>query len=502
MIKTIVDHVLKLSGDVEISKYLFNPKTISQARKLKDHELPVITAELKTMASAKLVNDWIKLVKEKQKQKPLSHIDICNLYLKKHKENTMYARSNYHRYDSGVWSIFPEMRFLNEVQLLLEDLEKKRGDRFTSGQQKSIASFITQKIAIDDDQLDAKQNLINLKNGTFCTDLQLLLPHDPTDYLTTQLPYDYDDAMIPKKWYEFLETAIVIKNAFGQWECDQDTVKMLQEAIGFSLTASMTFHKSFWCIGEGSNGKGVLLHILQALGGSAATAFNLDMLNQNYNTYHLASLAGKRLVYCTEVSREFNFSGDAMFKAIVGGDKIQVRQIAEKPFVMESISKVWISMNDMPVIKDNSHGFWRRMVIIPFNRIFKDHEQNTNLRDELENELSGIFNWAMIGLRRLQSNGEFTESASVDALTQKHKKESNTVEMFIDEECEIDDATSTTIMPIYKNYVDWCKNVNHHPYSRKNFKKEVERLGYKVQKTNKGTEVFGIKEKAFDAFKV
>lgn len=502
-IQSILSGIPQNGNDVDKIKYLFDQKTLLKGQALPDNELPIIDAALRQEYAAAQVRSWIsqvkKLKKKGQSSPSLTHIEIAKKYLTGHADDILYARSDYHKYEHGKWCIWPELEFLGDLGKLLDQLEQSDGYAFTHGQQKSIAEMIKQRVVVDDRLLDVNPTLINMQNGTFCIEKQQLLPHDPKDYITTQLPFDYDPYAICPTWVWYLRTSLVEPgpDIFGKWNHDEKLIDFIQEAIGYSLTADMSYHKMFWCLGEGSNGKGVLFHILQALGGSAATAFNLDMLNQNYNTYHLAELAGKRLIYCTEVKRDFDFSGDAMLKAVTGGDNIQVRRIREQPFVLNSIGKVWISLNDFPHVKDTSHGFWRRVSIIPFNRMFTEHEADPELKDKLMDELPGIFNWAMAGLRRLYQDEKFTESRQVTDFTAKYKLESNTVAMFVEDECTVDENDPdcyTTIMPLYRAYKDWAKDNGYMPFSRKNFKREIERLGFKEERKNMARAIVGIKE--------
>lgn len=71
---------------------------------------------------------------------------------------------------------------------------------------------------------------------------------------------------------------------------DEDTalIGFLRQAIGYSLTLHTGREKTFWCVGEGSNGKGVLFHVLQKLVGQASVA--LDLNNLTNNQYQLAML--------------------------------------------------------------------------------------------------------------------------------------------------------------------------------------------------------------------
>ena len=52
--------------------------------------------------------------------------------------------------------------------------------------------------------------------------------------------------------------------------------------------------------------------------------------------------------------------------------------------------KIWMAANRMPGIKGVDWGIRRRLVVIPFERIFDKGERNDRLKEELLGELSGI----------------------------------------------------------------------------------------------------------------
>ena len=68
-------------------------------------------------------------------------------------------------------------------------------------------------------------------------------------------------------------------------------------------------------------------------------------------------------------------------------------------------------MNRLPTVTDTSTGFWRRIRVIPFNADFENkqrYQRIDDLKEALDEELPGIFNWAMEGLARLRENEFFT----------------------------------------------------------------------------------------------
>jgi hypothetical protein len=67
-----------------------------------------------------------------------------------------------------------------------------------------------------------------------------------------------------------------------------------------------------------------------------------------------------------------------------------------RPFAKHSLG-----VDKIPIITDNSHGIWRRIVVIDFLRTFSEEEMDRDLEGKLIREPSGIFNWALEGYRRL-----------------------------------------------------------------------------------------------------
>ena len=60
-------------------------------------------------------------------------------------------------------------------------------------------------------------------------------------------------------------------------------------------------------------------------------------------------------------------------------------------FTFRPVAKFWLSVNHKPIVRDDSHGFWRRMRVLPFVQTFP---VNPTLGDELRAEGAGILRWA------------------------------------------------------------------------------------------------------------
>jgi putative DNA primase/helicase len=328
------------------------------------------------------------------------------------------------------------------------------------------------------EQIDAYTEWMNLINGVFNTLDCNLYPAKPEYYFTTQLPFQYNPNAIANFWTMYLASTFVKPRTR---ETDLELIEFVQEAMGYSLTTDIQHHCTFWCHGQGANGKGVLFHVLEKLGGSAAVPLNVGLLKREQ--YQLALLAGKRIALCSEASASNSLVEDAIIKALVAGDSLNVRMIHREPFILHPMCKLWWSMNELPAVADTSEGFWRRVKVIPFNREFTEDERIKDLKEKLELELSGIFNWCMAGLRRLRSRGKFTEPSQVQNATAKYRKEANPVRLFIDQECDVGKQYDVASSVLYAQYKDWCYANGFKHRSSQRFKIEIERLGYFYKRT-------------------
>lgn len=411
--------------------------------------------------------------KTKTKTGTITHTGLARMYIDRRRMDRMFTRGAWHIYANGVWAETHDLIIENELWNHLEAFEAQNRCRPTATTLRSVQHRIRAQLFVDEARVDAYPTLINLTNGIYQTDTGMLIPHNPDLYLTTQLPFAYNPAADINMWEMYLLTTFVKPRST---EHDPELIAFVQEAVGYSLTTSIQHHVAFWCHGEGANGKGVLFHVLEMLGGNATIPIDVKLLRRE--RYQLADLAGKRIAMCSESSAHDSLVEDAIIKTLISGDTLRVRQIHRQPFTLHPTMKLWWAMNTLPSVADTSMGFWRRTRVIPFNRQFKERERILDLKEQLALELPSIFNWAMIGLKRLQGRGHFVVPQQVKKATARYQKESNPLTLFIEEECIIEKDKKVQSSTIYNDYKGWCKDNTFKPYSRINFKREMERLGF------------------------
>jgi putative DNA primase/helicase len=146
-----------------------------------------------------------------------------------------------------------------------------------------------------------------------------------------------------------------------------------------------------------------------------------------------------------------------------------------QPFSFRSYARLIFSANSLPPSRDRTHAFYRRWLVIPFERNFDGEDADKNLRPKLREELPGILNRALSGLRRLYSQGGFSEPQAVKIAIEEYQRENDTVASFVAECLTIDVNGTIEKKTLYSNYRFWCEAQGLRPVTQKQLKTSLKR---------------------------
>ena len=226
--------------------------------------------------------------------------------------------------------------------------------------------------------------------------------HSPETFSLVQIPYAFDENAKAPKFMKFLNEI---------FEGDKERIAVIQEIMGACLYYTDVVQKLFIFLGNGSNGKSLLANIIKKMLGGERNVSAIALDQFSGNRFSRQNLDRKLLNISSETKTEKLYS-IADLKTLTGGDSVEIEEKFEKSYTTKIYSKFILLANDMIQTKDYSDGFYRRLLIVPFKVCFHDlapdeepkegiHYKNPNLEKELEEELSGIFNFAYDGLLRL-----------------------------------------------------------------------------------------------------
>ena len=144
---------------------------------------------------------------------------------------------------------------------------------------------------------------------------------------------------------------------------------------------------------------------------------------------------------------------------------------------MRPYSTCWFGTNHMPPTSDFSEALFRRAAIVTFNRTFQPHEQNPNVKDDLESELSGILNLALAAYAGALKNG-FTIPASSQQARDEWKMETNQVAQFVIDKCDERPEAAESFNELYRCYQGWVHRNHLTSPTPKTFSSRMQRLGF------------------------
>jgi putative DNA primase/helicase len=139
-------------------------------------------------------------------------------------------------------------------------------------------------------------------------------------------------------------------------------------------------------------------------------------------------------------------------KSLTGNDSVNARVIYGRPFTFIPSAKFFLRVNDKPQIRDESHGMWRRIKLVPFLETFAI---DAKLSAELATEAPGILNWAIQGCLDWQRDG-LSEPAIVKAATAEYRGEQDQFASFIESCCELVEGISVRASHLYDAYKTWA----------------------------------------------
>lgn len=324
------------------------------------------------------------------------------------------------------------------------------------------------------------ETLVNLSNGTmeFAGGIPRMREHRREDFLTYVLPFGYDPQAVCPLFDRYL----------GRVLPDEGCRDLLAEYLGYVFTKGMKLEKVLLLYGSGANGKSVLFDIINALLGKENVCSHPLSALTRPDSYERPELQDKLLNYSPEINGKLESS---IFKQLASGEPVSARRPYERPFTMEGYAKLMFNCNELPRETEQTHAFFRRFLIIPFNVTIPEGEQDPELsRKIISAELPGIFNWVLAGLGRLTKRGKFLQPEAVRQELERFRRESDSVAMFTGDSGLVPGGDRIPFADLYRDYKAYCNDYGFSPCSAKTFSQRLESSGYRKGRDMRGMFLF------------
>jgi len=341
-------------------------------------------------------------------------------------------------------------------------------------------------IRITPKEVDQDSFLLNIQNGTLDLRCGKLLAPMKEKYITKCALVSHEQDALCPIWIKFLNRIM---------DGNNDLIRFLQKAVGWSLTGDMSEQVMFILYGSGANGKSTFLNTIMEILGEYAMATQTETFtrrNGNTMSNDIARLRGSRFVTTIEAEEGRRLS-EPLIKQVTGQDVLTARFLYGEYFDFLPTFKIFMATNHKPVIKGTDLGIWRRIKLIPFTVTIPYDERDPNLMKRLKTEKSGILNWMIEGCLLWQKE-RLGEPKEVKVATGEYQEEMDLIGSYLTE-CCITDSTGylrVTSYDLYRSYLAWCEKNSERPYAQRIFAMHLQNKGFQRERTNKARGWMGI----------
>ncbi|EMF0159255.1 DNA primase [Enterococcus hirae] len=400
-----------------------------------------------------------------------------------------YIDKTWHYYDGKVWMVdnTGEVRKMVDTTVeimaaepieLSDDMDKEAKEAIKKAFERHVKRSrgnagknammdeVKHRLAVLPEEFDRDKTLFNCDNGYLSLTSGDLHDHEIGKMFTRLSKVEYTDTIDAPQWEEFIE------QTFAH---DQDLIRYVQKAVGYSLTGSTQEQCMFILYGGGANGKSVFLDIISDIMGNYAMTMQAQTImvkqNQSAANSDIARLKGARLVTSSEPNEGVRLD-EGLVKQLTGGDKVTARQLYGKEFEFEPEFKLWLATNHRPIIRGTDDGIWRRLNLIPFTVQVPEEKKDKMLKYKLRTELVGILKWAVEGCLMWQREG-LKPPQSVLQASNEYRAEMDQIGQFVSECCEIGPGRTIAGGEIYKIYKEWAVENGEHVFNNTKFGREL-----------------------------
>lgn len=256
-------------------------------------------------------------------------------------------------------------------------------------------------------------------------------------------------------------------------EAGADKARALQEFVGACLLGLVKEHqRALMLVGTGSNGKSVFMEVIEAL--FPPTARATIPPQELASEYNRADLEGRAINVVRELP-EAELLDTTKLKALITCEPMRGRKIYGAPFVFTPRCGQLYSANTLPTVRDRSHGFWRRWLVVSFDQEFATAAElparpGAVLADPalasriIAEEIGIVAAWALEGAARLLRQGGYSRlEASAEAI-QDWREDTDQLAAYVAARLEVDrlDAKGprgyawSTVEELHHDYMRWC----------------------------------------------
>lgn len=445
------DDILKIQGAVD---FIINK--IQHSPSLTPTELNIVYDKIHSLSKRRITKSAIKEQLKQQEQKEMEgtdHTEVAEAVVADYEKigQLKYWHSAFYQWKGSNWEVVNDDEILRVIAKEYGHLPACRKASDHRGVLQVMRSLLTT------DKLNtADENGINFANG-YLTQDGVLCEHAPQFGCTYTLPYRY----IPELANHHPKFDGLLERVWGHCPDFEQRKRALQEAMCATVFGmGPSFSRAILLYGIGGSGKSQILDIVRFL-----LPENVVTYISPYgfdDKYKVTELSKSLLNVCGELDAN-SFIPDASFKSVVDGSSFSGQYKFGQLFSFSPKCTHWFASNHLPKSRDTSAGFFRRWLILHFDRPVPTGERIRNYGEKVvAEEREGIMAWVASVVKDLAKQGDYTLPESHNRMIDSLMGENDSVFFYLKstEGPKKKEGVKTELNRIYEKYTSFCYAVS------------------------------------------
>ena len=327
-------------------------------------------------------------------------------------------------------------------------LEKKLG-KFNSEREASKIIYKLKHHPKSQKDFTPPHSKICVKNGVL--DLSQpekpnLRPHSPDYHFRARIGTEFDENADAPQFNQFIEEQVAGRD-----------IAKLQEFIGYIVCSTdyILFDKALMLVGQTAAGKSTFLDLITSLLGEDNTS-HLSLQQMVDSPFALSKARNVYANFCNDLDDD-SIKNVGRFKQLVSGDMVEANQKHEDHFRFEMTAKQVYATNRIPTLEDADDAFYRRWLHVRFPESVPRDKRDRNLINTLEDELSGILNWAVEGYAKLMRQESFTGERLTEEKRDLWQAHGDSIDQFVNSKLLMSADDRVPKEKVYDKYTEFCR---------------------------------------------
>lgn len=354
------------------------------------------------------------------------------------------------RYDSesGIWKDDADQFIKTYLRNRLMGDEQQKKNYV-----EEVVAYIRDSVYDGNFLPNLKPTLIAFNNKIYDLENDKFLGFSSDYFITNKLNINID--------YKIKECPLIDK--FLEDCIGKEYKDILYDLASYTLFRGYPYPKVFFIFGPPKSGKSKYLTLLERFIGKGNHCM-VEPQNIQLDKHSMSRMWLKLANIVSDINYDA-LDNINQIKKLTGEDSVNIRKMYHEGFEDVLYAKQIFSTNKLPMVKEKTNAWYRRVYLIPFINIIEDNKVDPFIIDKITNEreLQGFAWQCLKHLKRLYLNNFiFSHDINIQVMSEIYENLSNPISLFIKESCTEGKEEFVYLFDFKDRLSNWLQE-NHFP---------------------------------------